>query len=392
MKKIAHGVVKHSKLILVRTVLLAIPAVYLYSQLTLGQDLVSMLPHNIESKTGYDQINGIFGSGNVDKTRIMVTLPEDLKNSDGSYSATALDRVERISALAASVQGVDKVESITRPEGTTIQYNNLSAYKEIEKEIYQSGMNDSTGIDGRTTAISVAFKGSPYSAEADKAIDDMRQKFAEYESGEGNGTTITVGGTAAMSYDYQKECTAKFPLVIALVFVGIFIVLSVLLKSVTTPVKLFVSMLMGIVWTLAAFTMVFQYWLQASIIWILPIILFCTLMGLGGDYVVFMMSRVREDVSKGMTDEEAIEHAVEVTGPVILLCGLVMAAAFGSMMISSMSELTEFGFALSLAIILDATLMVLVLIPSIMMLLRKYNWWMPGVRQPDALVAMEKRN
>jgi RND superfamily putative drug exporter len=57
-----------------------------------------------------------------------------------------------------------------------------------------------------------------------------------------------------------------------------------------------------------------------------------------------------------------------------------------------MSELTEFGFALSLAIILDCTLMVLVLIPSIMMLLRKYNWWMPFVRQPDELVAMEKRN
>jgi RND superfamily putative drug exporter len=166
--------------------------------------------------------------------------------------------------------------------------------------------------------------------------------------------------------------------VIAVVFAGIFVVLAALLRSALTPVKLFVSLLMGIVWTLAAFTIVFQYWLGMAVIWILPITLFCTLMGLGGDYVVFMMSRVREEIGKGASDEDAILTAVEVTGPVILLCGLVMAAAFGSMMISDMAELREFGFVLSLAIILDATLMVLVLIPSIMMVARKYNWWLPS--------------
>ena len=390
MRKITHVVIKHAKLILILTVLFAVPAIWLYTQMSQGQDLISMMPSNIESKTGYDVINGQFGSGNIDKTRVVVTLPTDIKEN-GNYSAAALDRIEQLSAMVAGVSNVDKVYSMTRPEGSVIDYNNLSAYTAIEKQYYQTYMDNATGADDRTTTINVAFKGSPYSAESDKAISDMREKFQAYMNSN-SGTSITVGGQAAMSYDYQEICTDRFPIVIVMVFVGIFIVLAVLLRSVTAPVKLFVSMLMGIVWTLAAFTLVFQYWLQDSIIWILPIILFCTLMGLGGDYVVFMMSRVREEVARGRTDEEAIEHAVEVTGPVILLCGLVMASAFGSMMISSMSELTEFGFALSLAIMLDCTLMVLVLIPSIMMLLRKYNWWMPFVRQPDELVAMEKRN
>lgn len=375
MRRITHEVLGHWKLVLAATVLLAIPAVYLCLQMDLGQDFISMLPGTIESKVGYDAINAEFGSGNIEKTRVLVTLPLALRDGD-SYSSAALGQVEEISALAASIDGVDAVYSMSRPNGEPIDYANLPSYSTMERAYYEERMNDSIGADGRTTTIEVAFVGSPYSEEADRAIDAIRESMDGYAEAH-PGTTIAVGGNAAMSYDYQNFASSRFAPVIAVVFVGIFLVLLYLLKSIWTPVRLFVSMFMGIVWTLAAFTAVFQYWLHVPIIWILPIVLFCTLMGLGGDYVVFMMSRVKEEVTRGSSDEEAIERAVEATGPVILLCGLVMAAAFGSMMISDMAELREFGFVLSVAILLDSTLMVLVLIPSILMFLRKYNWWMP---------------
>ena len=99
---------------------------------------------------------------------------------------------------------------------------------------------------------------------------------------------------------------------------------------------------------------------------------------MGGDYVIFMMSRVREEVNKGKSDEDAILDAVQTTGPVILLCGAVMGTAFGSMMSSGMVMIKELGFVLSIGIILDATIMIWVIIPALMMALRKYNWWFPG--------------
>jgi RND superfamily putative drug exporter len=83
---------------------------------------------------------------------------------------------------------------------------------------------------------------------------------------------------------------------------------------------------------------------------------------------------------KGKTDEQAIADAVESVGTIIMLCGLVMASAFGSMMISNMMMMKEFGFVLCLAIFLDATLMRLIVVPSIMVLMKKYNWWMPLVK------------
>jgi RND superfamily putative drug exporter len=113
-------------------------------------------------------------------------------------------------------------------------------------------------------------------------------------------------------------------------------------------------------------------------------------MGLGIDYDIFLVSRIHEEVQNGKSDEEAIEHAVETTGSIITLCGFIMAATFGSMMLTSQIQMIEMGFVLCLAVILDATLMRLILVPAIMVLMKKYNWWMPFVKQPKQEVLVSE--
>jgi RND superfamily putative drug exporter len=385
---ITHRVLKHSKAIFILALLITVPAVYIFSSMELGNDFVSMMPDNIESKAGYDLLNAEFGSGALEKGMVVATLPEDLRGTDGNYSASALDRVEALSAMLAATPGIDKVYSMTRPEGETIAYNDLGSYKGVEKEYYQNYMDNNTGIDGRTTLIYVAYNGSPFSMQASKATEDMKSEMKAYE-GANPGTTLLLGGSSVGVYEYQKLCTDKYTIVIPVVLIGIFLVLVVLLRSIFTPARLVMTLLMSIAWTMATFILVFQEWLQASVYWILPIILFCVLMGLGVDYDIFLVTRIREEVYKGKSEEEAIEQAVESTGTIITLCGAVMAAAFGSMMISGTMMLKEFGFVLCLAIILDATLMRLVIVPAIMVLLKKYNWWMPFVKDEQAkLVAI----
>jgi RND superfamily putative drug exporter len=277
------------------------------------------------------------------------------------------------------------VYSLTRPEGAIINYANLSSYKGAEKEYYQSYMDNNTGQDNRTTLLYLSFVGSPFSEGAHQTIDRIRDKMREFESAS-PGTALLLGGGAVGTYEYEKLCTDKYALVIPAVLLGIFIVLVLLLRSIFTPARLVMTLLMSATWTLAVFILVFQDWMQASVYWILPIILFCVLMGLGVDYDIFLVSRIREEVFKGKTEEDAIIHAVESTGTIITLCGAVMASAFGSMMISSTMMLKEFGFVLCLAIILDATLVRLVIVPSIMVLMKKYNWWMPFVKEQAPLI------
>jgi RND superfamily putative drug exporter len=388
-KGITSRVLKHSKLILILALVVSVPAVYIFSQLTLGDDFVGMMPNTVESKIGYDILNSGFGSGAFEKGMVVATLPENLKGADGNYTPRTLSEIEALSASLASTPGIDKVYSMTRPEGATINYDNLSSYKGAEQDYYRTYMDNSTGLDGRTTVLYVAFNGSPFSAQAQQSVNDLNAKLSAFAAGEGNGTTLLLGGGSVGTLEYQQACTNKYALVIPAVLLGIFIVLMLLLRSVFTPARLIVTLLMSITWTMGTFILVFQDWMQVSVYWILPIILFCVLMGLGVDYDIFLVSRIREEVFKGKTDEDAITHAVESTGTIITLCGAVMASAFGSMMISGTIMLKEFGFVLCLAIILDATLMRLVIVPAIMVLMKKYNWWMPFTKHEEGLAQLK---
>ncbi|HMK46561.1 MAG TPA: MMPL family transporter [Methanocella sp.] len=375
--KITRKVIRHSRLILALGILICIPAVFLASHIALGNDMVAMMPSGIESKQGFDAINSEFGSGTIDRIMILATLPNNATDNSGNFTQTSLDRIEQLSSTIAGISGVDKVNSATRPEGTIINYKNISSYPIVERGYYQSYMNDSLGNDNKTAVLYASFKGSPYSENNMKAIDNIRSELSNYTQGEGKGVTVTVGGTPAGIHDYQNSCTNRYPLVYLTVFIGIFLVLAALLRSIFTPLRLIITLLMSVCWTLGAYVLIFQNTLGYVTSWIIPIFLFCALMGLGVDYDIFLVSRVREEVMNGKKDEDAIETAVESTGSIITLCGSVMASAFGSMLFSTSPELQEFGFVLFFAIILDATVIRLVLVPSIMVLMKKYNWWMP---------------
>jgi len=220
-------------------------------------------------------------------------------------------------------------------------------------------------------------------------IDHLRANLTAYAAATADGATYMIGGSPAGLHDYQSMITGKYDTVYAFVLVGVFLVLMILLRSLFTPFRLIMTLLASVVWTIGAYVVVYQIWGGMSTEWLLPIFLFCALMGLGVDYDIFLVSRIREEVMKGKTDEEAIEHAVKATGTIITLCGAVMASAFGSMMISGSLELKEFGFVLCLAIILDATLMRLVIVPAIMVLMKKYNWWMPFDRSVKPALVVE---
>jgi RND superfamily putative drug exporter len=129
---------------------------------------------------------------------------------------------------------------------------------------------------------------------------------------------------------------------------------------------------------MVATMLVFQVIVGIPVLFLIPLILFVILMGLGMDYNIFIITRVREELSKGQTDEAAIKKTVERTGGIITICGMIMAGTFGTMMISSLAMLNQFGFALFFSIILDAFVVRIYLMPAILVVGKKYNWWAPG--------------
>jgi len=102
------------------------------------------------------------------------------------------------------------------------------------------------------------------------------------------------------------------------------------------------------------------------------------MLGLGLDYDIFLVTRIREYVVGGAKEDEAIETAVERTGGIITATGLVTAGAFGTMMLSQIPMLQQLGLAFFIVVILDATLTRVYLVPSIMRHMKRLNWWAPG--------------
>jgi RND superfamily putative drug exporter len=114
------------------------------------------------------------------------------------------------------------------------------------------------------------------------------------------------------------------------------------------------------------------------ILWMVPLIIFVILMGIGMDYNVFILTRIREEVHKGKEIKRAVVDAVDWTGGIITALALIMAGAFGTIMLSSNAMLQQFGFALLAAVLLDAMVVRTYIVPAAVAVMGKWAWWAPG--------------
>ena len=236
------------------------------------------------------------------------------------------------------------------------------------------------GSDGRSAMVWADLASEPYSDQAIETVAQIRANVNVLKSQEPllASSTMFVGGATASVSDLATSSGSDYFNLTALVLVGVFIVLLVALGSVFTPIRLIFTILLSISWAMAATVYFFKTYFSTELIWILPIMLLVIMVGLGLDYDIFLVTRIREYVAGGARDEEAIETAVERTGGIITVTGLVTAGAYGTMMLSQIPMLQQLGLAIFIVVLLDATLTRIYLVPSIMMMMKRLNWWAPG--------------
>jgi|GEM_PF-327999 len=182
-------------------------------------------------------------------------------------------------------------------------------------------------------------------------------------------------GTAVVMHDVADTVKAQFTSIEILVVILIALLLFFVMKSYLIPIRSVLTILMSISWTLAAMDIVFVHLLGMPVVWLIPIILLVICLGLGMDYDILLTTRIRENaLARGMSNDDAIYDAVMHTGSVITICGLIMGGAFGTLMISGIPMLKQFGFALCFAILVDALIVRTYIVPAVMHLLGDLNW------------------
>src|SRR5580700_2707148 len=239
---------------------------------------------------------------------------------------------------------------------------------------------------GNTAVIIVYPATAPQAAATASLVDRLRSAVIPAGTA-GTGLTVLVGGETAAGIDASAYLSDRLPLVIGAVILVSFILLMVVFRSIAIPVKAAIMNLLSIGAAYGAIVAVYQWgWLSSVFAvsrtgpidpWI-PLMMFTITFGLSMDYEVFLLSRIQERWRSTGDPAAAVADGIAVTGRVITAAAAIMICVFGSFVIGDPLHILDvFGLGLAVAILVDATLVRMVLVPSIMQLLGRANWWFP---------------
>ena len=375
----AQFTARHSKLILLLALAITIPAASTVLSSQTNHDLISQIPPSLPSRAGYNIMSQGFGAGTVTPTYTIVQTPV-LLMTDNWINVTALRAISHAENSTQTIPGVSKVYGLTHPYGSPVDFSHFNQLNLAEQQAMIRSMRPFLGSDGKSAMVWADLSSEPYSDAAISTVAQLRANIGTLKSQDPllAVSAMYVGGATASVTDLSSSSGSDFFNLTSLVLVGVFIVLLVALGSVFTPLRLIFTILLSISWAMAATVYFFKTYFASDLIWLLPIMLLVIMVGLGLDYDIFLVTRIREYVAGGAKDEEAIETAVEKTGGIITVTGLVTAGAYGTMMLSQIPMLQQLGLAIFIVVLLDATLTRIYLVPSIMRMMKRLNWWAPG--------------
>jgi RND superfamily putative drug exporter len=200
------------------------------------------------------------------------------------------------------------------------------------------------------------------------------------------GSEVLVGGAAAHFVDLQSSLKSHAPIALAIVIVATLIVLFLMTGSVILPVKQLVMNALNLSATFGILVFIFQdgrleglldYRGQGALEQTMPILLFAVVFGLSTDYGVFLLSRIKEAHDSGIESSKAVAVGLERTGRIVTAAALLFAIAIGAFATSQIIFIKENGIGTALAVLIDASLIRALLVPSLMELLGDWNWWAP---------------
>jgi putative drug exporter of the RND superfamily len=243
-----------------------------------------------------------------------------------------------------------------------------------------------TSADHRITTMELAVPYPGRSPQAARSLTVVRTELVPQTIGKVPGAEYAVGGFVAESTDYANHMWHKLPTVVGFVLLLTLLVMAWTFRSVVIA---FTAIGLNLLSAGAAYglvTLVFQgNWaeqildfrsMNAIVTW-LPLFLFVVLFGLSMDYHVFVVSRIREAARRGMPTRDAVAHGITTSAGTVTSAALVMVAVFSIFATLSTIDMKQLGIGLAAAILLDATIIRAVVLPSLMALLGTANWWAP---------------
>ncbi len=247
-----------------------------------------------------------------------------------------------------------------------------------------------TGITFATPGTEVSqgtwfWQAYPVSSPQDEATTELVNRLRTTEL-PATGVDVRVGGSSAASIDFADYLAGRLPLLIGAVLILSFLLLMVVFRSVLVPLKAVIMNLLSVSAAYGIIVAIFQWGWGKDLFGIgkegpidawIPMMLFAITFGLSMDYEVFLLSRMKEAYDRTGDNAEAVADGLAVTARVITAAALIMVCVFSAFVLGDNRSLKLFGLGLASAVLVDATVVRMVLVPATMELLGDRNWWLP---------------
>lgn len=308
-------------------------------------------PQGDTQRIAYDLTSTAFGSGANGPFIVVAEMPD----------AADLPKVEALAKDIANAPGVALASPVTA--GSKL----ISA-------------------DGKTVLITVVPTSGPQDAATTALLNTLRDQTIP-QALNGTGISAYVGGATATAADFSTVLREKLPSFLLIVVVLGFLVLMVLFRSLLVPLTAVLTSLLSYGAALGVSVFVFQWGNFSSVFGIaeagpilpfLPVMLFAILFGLSMDYQVFIVSRMQEEWEHHQDNRLAVRVGLGSSGQVVVAAALIMFCVFISFVFQSNTTIKLFGLSLAVAIALDAFVVRLALVPALMTMFGKANWYVPG--------------
>jgi len=358
------------------------------TQIRIGLPARNWFPPQSESGRGLAALKDMGASGVIMPIRIVVQLPE-------GESVLAGRRLPGLKAISDSMRRDPRVREVRgvatlRPGMSTLQLAMFYSEAEAVRERYPEFFNAYLSTDRRATLIDVIAADTVSLTGMMDLTRHARQVVAHGVRGL-QGAEVVVGGFAAASVDLQHDLLRRFPGIVAMILAVTAIMLFIAFRSLLVPLKAVVLNCLSVSAAFGVTVLVFQHGYGGrlfglegpteAIFVVVPVLVFATVFGLSMDYEVFLLTRIKEVFDKTGRNDHATMEGLSATASTITFAAAIMIAVFGSFAFSRVLAVQFIGFGLALAVLLDATLIRMVLVPAIMHIAGRWNWW-PGVRAP----------
>jgi putative drug exporter of the RND superfamily len=226
---------------------------------------------------------------------------------------------------------------------------------------------------------------APQSAATSELVTNLRSRVLPALTA-GSGVRVLVGGSTAAFDDFSATLASRLPLFIAAVVIFSFLLLMVVFRSLVIPLTAALMNLLSIGAALGVVTAVFQHGIGSGLLGVgrvgpiepyVPVMLFAIIFGLSMDYEVFLVTRIHEEWLRRRDNAEAVRAGLAATGKTITAAALIMILVFGSFILGGEKIIKEFGVGLGVGILVDAVVIRMAIVPALMQLLGRSNWYYP---------------